>query len=636
MPQSPQLGVVPGAGGGESAGMASPHRVHAETPPIWLRLLAWLGPLALTLAVVALAARRDLPTPLATIALDAPAQSAGRDTRVAPTVFERAGGGPLALYGRFHLDSLPAGDLLLHARRYNGAFALTLNGHALMAPYLPWRRARDSLVVLPRPYLREGDNLLVWALEAGPAMVYLPSVVERGDLRVVQQDEGSMFLAVAASASLTLGLLLSGIWLTRRHALEFLLFALGMFAWNGYLVATQGPLQLSPTASHVAAHWLLQAFVLFIALFARRFAGRPWSAPDGWLVALALAAAGGLLLAYLMADVRTLYGSVAQAHRAILLGYGLVILLTLVPAARREAEVTRDLMAGTALSGLLLGIHDALSFLSAAPRSLIGYGLPVALAAMGVVIVLRYARALRETEQLNRELDARVQEKAQALESLYAQHAELQRQQALDAERERILRDMHDGVGGHLVALLAASQRSDLAPAELRAGAAAALRDLRWMIDSLDLEIGDLAVALASFATRARPMLETAGVHLDLEIEALPDGVRMSPERLLQLFRLCDEALQNVLKHAGATCVTLRAGLQEAQRLQLRLSDNGRGFDVARERTGRGLEHMRQRAARLGGRLALHSDTRGTVVEIDLPVLAAASSDAAADHPNLG
>jgi hypothetical protein len=594
----------------------------SNLPPLWQRALAWMIPVLLTLGIVALANSGAGTERLTAVRLSAPDAVENRHLRYAENVLERSQGDPIDVYGTFALSEQPPADLLLSVQRLGGAFELSLNGHPLLAPHVPGGRVDYSLVALPQAYLRVGENRLRWRLDAGPAMIILPTVERRGELAIVQQHQQSMFLPAAAAATLAVGLLLSGIWLTRRHALEFLLFALGVFAWNAFLMVSQGPWRLpSPTATHLVAHLLLQAFVLFLALFARRFCGKPFQRVDALLLVLAALGAVGLLLAYALADIRTLYGWVSQLHRLLLIGFGLAILSALVQAARGSTEITRDLMTGTAFTGVLLGIHDAISFLAPAGQStsLIGYGLPVALASMGAVIVLRYAGALREAEQLNRELDARVQAKAQALETLYVEHAALQQKRTLDAERERILRDMHDGVGGQLVALMAASQRRDLSSTELQASASAALRDLRWMIDSLDVEVSDLAVALASFASRVRPMLEQAGLQLQLDTGSLPDGIALPPERLLQLFRFFDEALQNVMKHAQAGTVVLAAAVIDGC-VALSLRDDGRGFDPDRQHGGRGIQHLRRRAAALDADLKIASGPGGTELRLYMPL----------------
>jgi signal transduction histidine kinase len=594
-------------------------------------LLAWLMPVLLTAIAVMLAWPASEPAEVAEVALQMDGVVAGPNVLCSSDWFERDRGAPMLLIARFDLAVLPAEEayepLVLKVRLLTGAFTLSLNGQAVVAPKLSaWQRARDSQILLPQSALRAGTNELQWQWQQGQATLANLKLFPASALTgFIQQQSSPRFAIANAAASVTLILMLAGIWLTRRHAQEFLLFALGVLFWAAYsLLVGAGILVISLKFSQILAHLFLQGFVLCIALFARRFAAKAWVGFDRLLCLLAGIAAAGLLVSYQIFGIQTIYSAVSGAHRLLLLAFGVVILWELARYARAQSDVTRALLAGTALSGLVLGVHDALSFaqLIDTPIALIGVGLPVALTSMGVMIVLRYGRALHEAKLLNQQLDTRVQAKAAALETLYLEHAELERKRTLDGERERILRDMHDGVGGRLVALIAASEREDFSATQLRTNATAALRDLRWMIDSLDSEIAsELAVALGNFFARVLPMFEQAEVAFKLVSDDLPDGVSMAPARLLQLFRFCDEALQNALKHSHARLVVLRAALLQQQTLALSISDNGCGFDHRLAADGRGLRHLRQRAAALNAEFELHSDSNGSSLRLLIPLL---------------
>ncbi len=611
-----------------------------NSPPLraWQSLLAWLMPLLLTVIAVLLAWPATEPAEVAKVVLQIDGIAPGPDVWLYRDRFDRDRGAPMLLIARFDLPELPAQvayePLVLKARQLTGAFTLSLNGQTVVAPKLSaWQRARDSQILLPQSALRAGTNELQWHLQQGQATLANLTLYPASALTgFIQQQSSPQFAIANAAASITLILMLAGIWLTRRHAQEFLLFALGVLFWAAYsILVGAGNLVISLKFSQILAHLFLQGFVLCIALFARRFAGKAWLGFDRLLCLLAGIAAALLLVSYLIFGIQTVYLTVSGAHRLVLLAFGAVIFWELTCYARAQSDVARALLASTALSGLLLGVHDALSFaqLIDTPIALIGVGLPVALTSMGAVIVLRYGRALQAAKLLNEQLDIRVQAKAAALETLYAEHVELERKRTLDGERERILRDMHDGVGGRLIALIAATEHKDFSAIQLRTNATAALRDLRWMIDSLDAEIvSELAVALGNFSARVQPMFEQAGVAFNLVSDDLPDGVAMTPAHLLQLFRFCDEALQNALKHSHATLVVLHAALllqpqkgeEKSATLALSISDNGRGFAPHKAADGRGLRHLQQRAAALNATFELHSDSRGTRLSLWIPL----------------
>ncbi|TVR63768.1 MAG: hypothetical protein EA420_06610 [Candidatus Competibacteraceae bacterium] len=88
----------------------------------------------------------------------------------------------------------------------------------------------------------------------------------------------------------------------------------------------------------------------------------------------------------------------------------------------------------------------------------IQYAAPVPILGFGWLLLRDFVRARNEAEALNRELEQRVREKSAELEQNYQRLRELERQRVLDEERRRIMRDMHDGMGGHLISTLALAE----------------------------------------------------------------------------------------------------------------------------------------------------------------------------------
>ena len=133
------------------------------------------------------------------------------------------------------------------------------------------------------------------------------------------------------------------------------------------------------------------------------------------------------------------------------------------------------------------------------------------------------------------------------------------------------------------------------------------------------LEGQDLAAAIES-GTR----LWTAGSGVEVAVEITGTGSKLPEEMEQHLLRIAQEAVTNVLKHAGASRIGVTLHL-EAHNLHLRIGDNGRGFDqqnVFSSRAGHfGLIGMRERAERLGGELRLASNPgEGTEVEVTVPL----------------
>src|SRR5690606_28860187 len=152
----------------------------------------------------------------------------------------------------------------------------------------------------------------------------------------------------------------------------------------------------------------------------------------------------------------------------------------------------------------------------------------------------------------------RLLEQEAELTRLHAEAQERTAQFTLDEERRRLMRDLHDGVSGHLVSIIALSERREVHPGDIEAAARAALEDLRLVIDSLDLEDGDLRLALAGFRERLTPQLRRLGVGLVWSMEALPEVGGVAPTYALTILRILQEAITNALKHGPAGRIEVR------------------------------------------------------------------------------
>jgi signal transduction histidine kinase len=196
----------------------------------------------------------------------------------------------------------------------------------------------------------------------------------------------------------------------------------------------------------------------------------------------------------------------------------------------------------------------------------------------------------------------------------------LQRRNAVSEERERLMRDMHDGVGSQLMATLNAFERGQLPSAQVGELLRECIEDLRLVIDSLDAGEHTLAAALANLRYRIEPRLAAAGLGLVWDVDAMA-GSRLAPGAVLHVLRVVQEALNNALKHAQATRLSVRA-IDEPSTgtFRVEVSDDGVGglptTRTGAATTGRGLDNMRQRARSLGGELELVAQTRGTSVRL--------------------
>ncbi len=207
----------------------------------------------------------------------------------------------------------------------------------------------------------------------------------------------------------------------------------------------------------------------------------------------------------------------------------------------------------------------------------------------------------------------------------------LERKVAVE-ERNRIARELHDSVSQALFSLRLQAQAVRLANdgegddrrERTRAGLDAiqqlterALTEMRALI--LQLRPGDFREDGIGGAIERYAAAVAQRHELLIDVACAADLPALPEDTGVQLFRIVQEALGNVVRHAGATraSVTLGAAAAADDRLMLTVADDGRGFDPRADRDGHlGLRTMRERSEELGGRLGVESTAAGTQVTV--------------------
>ncbi|MDI6895267.1 MAG: sensor histidine kinase [Bacillota bacterium] len=202
---------------------------------------------------------------------------------------------------------------------------------------------------------------------------------------------------------------------------------------------------------------------------------------------------------------------------------------------------------------------------------------------------------------------------------------EAERRQAVYQERERIGRDLHDGVIQSIYAIglslencaYLVDESSERAKAELSRimeRMNGLIRDIRSYI----LDLGPPTADLGELVCRQLDTLTASAIQGELHIRgALP---QLSPAQVRHISQVTQEALNNVLKHSRATRVEIEVGVRSGA-LTVLVRDNGSGFAVSDGSMGYGLQNMRERARILGGELTIRSRHGfGTEVFLEVPL----------------
>jgi signal transduction histidine kinase len=194
------------------------------------------------------------------------------------------------------------------------------------------------------------------------------------------------------------------------------------------------------------------------------------------------------------------------------------------------------------------------------------------------------------------------------------------REFAIAAERARLLHDMHDGMGSHLITALRLAKSEGADRVVVAESIEEALQDLRLIIDSLDVDKQGLVQLLGNLRYRLEPRLAALGIRLEWDVAPLDELERLSPQVALGVLRIVQEALNNAVKHANPRTITISVTRRDGAAV-IAVSDDGTGFDTEQpERTGRGLASMRRRAAQLGATLRIERrNGGGTFTALRLP-----------------
>ena len=203
-----------------------------------------------------------------------------------------------------------------------------------------------------------------------------------------------------------------------------------------------------------------------------------------------------------------------------------------------------------------------------------------------------------------------------------ADRLRVQRERELLEQRERIVREMHEGLGSHLVSVLAMVQRGTAKSGAVAEGIRHALDDMRIMIDSLESSREGLRGQLGKLRARVEPLLERNGIEVEWRVERGSPLEALDAERSLHCLRIIQEAVTNTIQHARASHmrVVVSPGADDGSMLSIEVSDDGIGGDPATTHVGHGMTRMLERAREIGGEIRFEFADPGRRVRLFVPV----------------
>lgn len=607
----------------------------------WIVMAAWLCAASLSIAQHGVAPALRVQVQAADQQRAAPAADGWSDARLPSST-----SGPAWYRITFEVPRDRSGAWAVYLPYFYAGGSLLLNGAPLgqvttadSSRVVRWER--PFLFTIPDSQLHPGANVLL--IHAPTSAVVpqarLPALSVGPQDRLLVDYERRRFWQTTMPqftviACLVVGVLVLFIWWRRREELLYGLFGVAAILW-GFRTLTF-VIETLPASAwplwRLLYHCATGGFVIALTIFALRLSQTVRPRVEQALLAYWLL---GPVAFVVSGGSEHILGRL-WAGGLIPIGLAMVV-ATLVAAFRRRIWDTVALALAISLA-VMTGVHDYLMVISASLLQtlapgwagqrifMLHYGANLVLLVMGSILALRFVAALQAVEQLNRTLESRVEERERALADNYDRLARLERQHAADEERQRIMRDLHDGLGSQLFVTLSRVETGQLAGDGVAESLRECIADMRLALEASSPDGDNFLQAWGDFRFRWTRQLENAGVASRWRTEPPDAGIRLSPHIGLQLLRIAQETLTNILKHAKARQVQV-ALVAEEGKVILDIADDGVGMGAV-PGNGRGLANIRARVARLGAQLGVSPATPGTRVRVALPVAGPAQDTA--------
>ena len=538
-------------------------------------------------------------------------------------------------------DNPSTSDVGLTVKRLSMAAEFYLNGH-LLSPPMPagepqapaarmWNTPQYR--ALPRDWLRPGHNEI--AVRLYSYRDYnggLGAVAVGPDAAVYRMYRESHFLHSTTTAAATVVLTVMGL----------MALAIGLRFKSASSKTTSSPLYLGLSCL-LWAVWLLNNFLETIPL-SWFWWGWPMHSLGGWVpvlmlmychrymgmarprlerVMLGYTLLCTLLIGAYLADWIS-KGTMAAIWLPFNIATNIYMLMILWRLLRDTRSVAPFLLAAALAFFVATDVHDRF-IVTATFENWVGfdatYWRPVSALLLSFAFCLLVAdqlvQALQEARLLNRDLELRVQQKSAELQANFERLGEVQKRHTLLEERNRIMRDLHDGVGGEMVSAIKLLERGQISTPAAATLMGECLDSLRLVFDSAGEHGADLVAMLGNLRWRIAPRLAAAGIALELDTAAA-DAYPCRPEVTLQVMRIVQEGITNAVKHAQCTRIALTL---DAAARSITVADNGKGFDADLAILGRGLNNQQHRARSIGASVQLTSAPTGTQLVVSLPAV---------------
>lgn len=512
----------------------------------------------------------------------------------------------------------------LYLPRIGNRASLTLNGGlvgqlgAMTADTSDYSR-RPQYFSLPPDLLRPAGNTLELTVQGEKNRYAGVSLMAVGPAKAVHslyfwrelvQSQGA-FIVVVVSVLFALP---SGALAIGMRDRVFALFALGSLFGA---ISTAYSIVIDPPFDHRWWFWITSTayagYLICLGLFCLEVVRirRNW-------VSWATVALGVLTAVLVPLHAFGSIGWARQLWHNVMLVYSFSLCCVLVVNAWRNPTLPARILGTTAVLAVSLGLYDHVTVFYAADGyaslTLARYSLPLFLFAMTWVLVNRYLSQYWREQAIKQQMADDLLARTTQLKVQFEAQRQLIEASAHEQERQRLIHDLHDGLGLQLNTLLAMVEQSPGHASDMQNEVRTAIDQMRMLVDNSESFEGSFAELMGHIRHRIGSRLQRAGIGLAWHSHFPVHDDRVLAGKATALQHLMFELTTNVIKHAKASTMTVRIEQPEGQAtLQLTVEDDGVGLGSpsAEPGTGLGVRSIRKRVADLEGQMEVTTGSAG-------------------------
>lgn len=488
--------------------------------------------------------------------------------------------------------------------------------------------------LLPDTWIKEGTNT-VWIRAVG---IKHQSVgigdVQLGPAAQLHQQYDNMWwrnrtlYSANMIVSVVIGTLFFCIWFLRRDQTAYGWYTFSSLFWivfiSNTLLTTPWPWSDTMTAAKVniiALMLSIACFCIFTLRFSQQFRKRYERVL--WITT-------GFFIVALIVTPQAYIGYIQISSILVTTAFFLLNCITFPLYALRSRQREHLLLAGCLVVLFLTSLHDVLHIFKIIPTqfSIFPYSNIAITLSLSGILGLRHAQNVRRIEQFNLELEQSIANARAELATTLEREYALTLTNTRLRDRLDIAHDLHDGLGGSIVHLMASVEKG-FGPVN-RPQVISMLKlirdDLRLAIDSNSSPSIKVPATPASWIAPLRHRFTALFDELNIRSEWVFPGQWQRPPDALQclaLTRIVEEAMTNIIKHSHANNVRITLSQEKSDILVLEIEDNGLGFDVAAVQQANlsiGMRSMATRIARVGGKIDLSSARGRTLLKTELVI----------------